>query len=281
MVSSSEALEKERREFLERKKHFYRFPQLYRVEPFRMAGNLYFIGNKDVGSYLLDTEEGLIVIDTGYPTTQGLLIHSIASLGFRVEDIRIIVHTHGHFDHIGCTSLLKELSRGTTYLGWRDGEMFARQPELSLKGWSGCDYFTLFTPDRLMGDGDIISLGTTKIRVVETPGHSDGTVSLFFDVREEGRTYRCGLMGGAGLNTLSDAFVSVYGRRQAREEFVASLNRLYQENVDINLGNHTSQNFTVEKRERMVRQGDGEENPFVDPGEWRRFLDERLASARW
>lgn len=58
MVSSSEALEKERRDFLERKKHFYRFPQLYRVEPFRVAGNLYFIGNKDVGSYLLDTLAG-------------------------------------------------------------------------------------------------------------------------------------------------------------------------------------------------------------------------------
>ena len=117
--------------------------KLYRVEPFRIAGNLYFIGNQDAASYLLDTEEGLIILDTGYPRTQALLLHSIASLGFRVQDIRIILHTHGHFDHIGCTSILKELSCGTTYLGRRDTEMFSRQPELSLKALSGCDYFTL------------------------------------------------------------------------------------------------------------------------------------------
>lgn len=194
---------KEMEEFLARKKDFYHHPEKYLVEPFRIIGNLYFIGNKDVSSYLLDTGDGLMILDTGYPTTQGLLVYSIMALGFRIEDIRMILHTYGHFDHIGGTALLKTLSHARTYLGWRDARMFEKQPELSLKEFSGCPYFTLFTPDRLMRDGD----------------------------------------------------------------------KIYEEKVDVNLGNHTDQNSTLEKWERMRGAAAAEGNPFVEPLEWRRFLD--------
>jgi len=259
--------------FLQRKKAFYEHPEQYLVKPFRIMGNLYFIGNQDVASYLIDTGDGLVILDTGYPTTQGMLVYSITALGFRVEDIRMILHTHGHFDHIGGTALLKALSHGVTYLGWRDAKMFMERPELSLKEYSGCPCFALFTPDKVMGDGDVIRLGDTEITVRETPGHSDGTVSFFFRVEEGGNVYRCGLMGGSGLNTLTDAFIKTYGRSRARAEFLTSLEKLCEEKVDINLGNHTNQNFTMEKREQMEKASMEGRNPFVDSQEWKRFLD--------
>lgn len=259
--------------FLQRKKAFYEHPEQYLVKPFQIMGNLYFIGNQDVASYLIDTGDGLVILDTGYPTTQGMLVYSITALGFRVEDIRVILHTHGHFDHIGGTALLKELSHGVTYLGWRDAKMFEERPELSLKEYSGCPCFTLFTPDKVMGDGDVIRLGDTEITVRETPGHSDGTVSFFFRVEEGGNVYRCGLMGGSGLNTLTDAFIKTYGRSRARAEFLTSLEKLCEEKVDINLGNHTNQNFTMKKREQMEKASMEGRNPFVDSQEWKRFLD--------
>lgn len=262
----------EQKEFLTRKEAFYRYPERYGVEPFRIMGNLYFIGNQDGASYLLDTEEGVIILDTGYPTAQGMLVYSIMKLGFSMEQIKMILHTHGHFDHMGATALLKQLSgQAVAYMGWRDGEMLKKQPEMALAELSGCPYFTVWQPDRLLRDKDVITLGTTQILAVETPGHTDGTLSYFFSVREGDRQYRCGLMGGAGLNTLTGAFIQRYKRSYAREEFLQSICKIYEENVDINLGNHSPQNFTLEKRKRMlVQEG---ENPFVDSGEWRRFLD--------
>lgn len=262
----------QQKEFMERKEEFYRYPERYRVEPFRIMGNLYFIGNQDVAAYLLDTEEGVIILDTGYPTTQGLLIYSIMKLGFSMEQIRIILHTHGHFDHMGATALLKQLSgQAVTYMGWRDGEMLEKQPEMALAEISGCPYFSVWQPDQLLHDNDVVSLGTTQILAVETPGHTDGTLSYFFFVKEGGVQYRCGLMGGAGLNTLTRAFIQRHKRSYAREEFLQSICKIYQEKVDINLGNHSLQNFTLEKRKRMLAGEGG--NPFVDSGEWQRFLD--------
>lgn len=103
--------------FLQCKKAFYEHPEQYLMEPPQTVGDLYFIGDQDVASYLTDTGGGPVILDTGYPTAQGIFIYSITVLEFRMEGIRVVLHTHGHFDHIGGTALLKELSRGVTYLG--------------------------------------------------------------------------------------------------------------------------------------------------------------------
>jgi metallo-beta-lactamase class B len=109
---------------------FYRYPYLYRVDPFCIFGNLYYVGNKDVGSHLFDTGDGLILIDTTYPTTDALLVQSIWQAGFNPKNIVYILHTHGHFDHFGATSLLKVFSGAKTFLGSRDAKMFREQPYL-------------------------------------------------------------------------------------------------------------------------------------------------------
>lgn len=251
---------------------FYRHPEKYRVEPFRIYGNLYYVGNKSVGSHLIDTGAGLILIDTTYPTTVAMLIQSIWELGFDPREIRCIIHTHGHFDHFGGTALLKELSGAVTYLGEGDAKMFRERPELSLNDHCGCPYFENFVPDRTMKDGDIITLGNTSIRIAETPGHSDGVISFFTEVEENGIRLIAGMHGGAGMNTLCRPFIRKHHNEHCRADFLGGLQKVYKEHVDIMLGNHAGHNKTVEKRQAMLEHPDAP-NPFIDASEWKRYLD--------
>ncbi len=251
---------------------FYRHPEKYRVQPFRIYGNLYFVGNKSVGSHLIDTGEGLILIDTTYPTTAAMLVQSIWELGFNPGDLRCILHTHGHFDHFGGTALLKELSGAATYLGEGDAVMFQKQPQLALTEASGCQYFDPFVPDRIMRDGDVIELGNTSIRIVSTPGHSDGVISFFTEVEGDGGRLTAGMHGGAGLNTMCRSFVERYGNSHCRSDFLNGLEKVYNEPVDIMLGNHAGHNRTVEKRQFMEAHPEAP-NPFIDRSEWNRYLD--------
>lgn len=254
------------------REEFYRYPEKHYVKPFQIYGNLYFVGNTSVGAHLIDTGEGLILIDTTYPTTKALLIQSIWELGFKPRDIRIIIHTHGHFDHFGATALLKELSGAKTYLGEGDVRMFKERPELALS--ASCKYAVLdvFEPDMVMKDGDVINLGNTSIRIVSTPGHSDGVISFFVTVEEDGVSMVAGMHGGAGMNTMCRPFIEKYHNEHCREDFMKGIAKVYEEQVDIMLGNHTGQNDTLGKRQYQLDHPE-EPNPFIVPGEWKTYLD--------
>ncbi len=252
--------------------HFWKYPQEYYVKPFRIYGNLWFVGNKDVGSYILDTEEGLILIDTTYPTTRALLIQSIWEAGFDPKDIRYILHTHGHFDHFGATDLIVSLSGAETFLGAEDAKMFRERPELALISDARFAYLELFKVDHEIHDGDIITLGSTRIRCVAAPGHTMGVMCYIIELTENGETHTAGLYGGIGLNTVCRDSMELYGNTELRDHFIASLEKVRPEPVDLVLGNHTPQNDTLGKRARMLEDPDGP-NPFIDPDEWNRFID--------
>jgi metallo-beta-lactamase class B len=250
----------------------YRHPEKYWIEPFCVFGNLYYVGNKDVGAYLINTGDGLILIDTTYPTNAALMLQSIWQSGFNPRDIVYIFHTHGHFDHFGATRLLTALSGAKTLLGERDAKMFRERPELALIDCGRYAYLEPFSPDIELKGGETFTLGNTSIRTVATPGHSDGVISYFFNALDGKDSYTAGLHGGAGMNTLNRHFIARYGNNHSRAEFLDSLARVRDEKVDIVLGNHTAQNQTLEKRARMLEKP-GEANPFIDPGEWRRLID--------
>lgn len=254
------------------REEFYRYPERYYVAPFRIYGNLYYVGNKSVGAHLIDTGEGLILIDTTYPTTVALLIQSIWELGFNPKDICYILHTHGHFDHFGGTALLKELSGAKTFLGEGDADMFRLNPELALISHSRYSYVEPFVPDVIMKDGDVIELGNTSIRIVTTPGHSDGVISFFVEIEEDGVALMAGMQGGAGMNTMCRTFIEKYHNEHCREDFLKGLHKVYEERVDIMLGNHAGHNRTLEKRQFML-ENPGASNPFIDVSEWKRYLD--------
>lgn len=245
-------------------------PSSYYMEPFCIAGNLYFIGNKDSASHLVDTGDGLIVFDTGYPHMSGLLIASIYECGFSTKDIRMIFHTHGHFDHFGATKLLTTLSGAKTYIGAREAKMFAEQPEYILADYLDGVPVEMFAPDVLLTDGDEVTLGGTTVRAIATPGHSAGAMTYRFNVSGGDREYTAVLAGGSGFNTLCRDFMELHGNWSWRDEFAESLAKWQEITCDIYLGNHTPQSETEEKR-RQMREGN---NPFIDAEALKRFASD-------
>lgn len=257
----------------EYERHFFAYPHLHGMTPFRIWGNLYFAGDDSVGIHLIDTGDGLVVLDTGYPQMQGFTIQSIWALGFRPEQIRLILHTHAHFDHIGATNLLKTLSGAKTAISEADARMMRERPELTM-----ADKSALFEPDLTIKDGDKIEMGNTSIRVQNAAGHTAGTLAVFISLTDEkGARKIAGMHGGVGLNTLTLNYTRAHHLPEARDQFVESLNRLEDERVDILLGNHTRQNDTPGKYLRKIERPD-DANPFVDDDAWRRFIQNTRGS---
>jgi len=256
---------------------FYHYPEKHYVKPFRIYGNLWFVGNDDVGSYLMDTEEGLVLIDTTYPTSRAQMIESIWEAGFNPRNIKHIIHTHGHFDHIGTTAFLQTLSGAKTYLGEGDAKMFRERPELLLAKDAGPAFIEVFKPDVEIHDGDVYQFGSTNIRCVATPGHTMGVFTFFITLCEDGKEQIAALCGGIGINTLCRDFIEEFDVGYYRDYFADSMKKIMYEPVDIVLGNHTPQNDTLGKRARMLEDPDGP-NPFINPAEWTPFIQRALAN---
>ncbi|MBQ6698999.1 MAG: MBL fold metallo-hydrolase [Oscillospiraceae bacterium] len=223
--------------------------------PFRMAGNLYFVGSRNPSSHLLDTGDGLILIDTGYEENAEMIVNSMKTLGFDIRDVKYIIHSHGHGDHTFATAKLVEMSGAKTFLNSADIRYLEGR----------------FTPDFDIKDGDIIKLGNTEILCLHTPGHTAGTVSFFFNIEEDGKIYRAGMFGGAGTNQLRKDYLKNKGLNTLpRGQFLKSVQRLKQEHVDIFVGNHSWQNDTLGNYEKSLIS---DTNPFIDESSWGKFLD--------
>lgn len=240
------------------------------IAPFRMIGNLYFIGSRAVSVHLIDTGDGLILIDTGYPVMREQILESMRTLGFDPGDIRILLHSHGHYDHIGSTTFLKALSGATTCISRIDHEIVNGKRNLSWADELGYEKLPPFDCDLLLEDGDTVSLGNTSILCRLTPGHTQGTLSFFFQVQDGARSYIAAMHGGVGLNSMERAFLQKYDLPlELREIFRRDLHRLAEIPVDIVLGNHPDQNDTEGKLARILS---GEKDACIDPTEWKRFL---------
>ena len=251
---------------------FYKNPSEAYITPFKIIGNLYYVGDRRVCSHLIDTGEGLILFDGGYQHTIHLLIQSICELGFNPKDIKYMILSHGHFDHFGACNEFRALYNCKTYMSKEDSDMLRKSPEASLIGISPNPYATLPVIDHELSDGEIIRLGDTEIKCVHSPGHSPGTTSFFFDVTDNGKTYKIGYFGGTGFLTLYKDYLNKYGLNLSlRDEFLKTVEKLKKMKVDIMLGNHPSHNSTLEKRSKMLE--DSGYNPFIDPIEWNEYLD--------
>ena len=237
--------------------------------PFCIFGNLYFIGTEAASSHLIDTGEGLILLDSGYQHSLYLLINKIHELGFSPYEIKYILHTHGHIDHFGATRALVELTGAKTFIGKPDRDYANGKLDLSYAKELDMEFNEVFEPDVLINDGDIIRLGNTEIFCVATPGHTQGAMSYFFDVTDGKDTFHAGLHGGMGINTLSSEFLDKYNLPYSlREDFVNSMLRLNEEHVDIFLGNHMQHNKTEEKYEELKN---GNLKAFIDRDEWQSY----------
>lgn len=224
------------------------------IAPFCIAGNLYFVGTHPASAHLIDTGEGLILIDTGYEHTAPVIVESMAKLGFDIADVKLILHSHGHYDHTDGTQHLLPLCHAKTYL--------AREDLRYIRG---------FEPDEYFYDGQVIRLGNTEILCLHTPGHTAGTYSFFWDVITERGAVRAGTFGGAGYNQLKKPYLDARGLSyHNRADYLASIERLRGVHVELFIGNHAWHNKTRENAEILRETG---ENRFIDDTRWLAFLN--------
>ena len=239
------------------------------IRPFRMFADLYFVGSSRVSVHILKTEQGLVMIDSGYPDMFDVICDSMEKVGLCPKDLCAIIHTHGHIDHTGTTLRFKELSGAKTYISRIDNDIINGKKDLSWARELGYEKQQEFDCDVLLEDKDVLTFGSTSIRFVATPGHTEGTMSFFVDLCENGRTVTAAMHGGAGLNTLSKEYLEKTGQPlEMRDIFKQSLKNLSLEKVDLVLGNHPQQNDTSGKGERAEKGED-----ILDTSEWQKFLD--------
>ena len=245
-------------------------PWLDYVKPFKMADNLYFVGAIGGSSHVIDTGDGLIMIDSGYPQTLYQVIHNMHLMGLDPLNLKYIVHSHGHYDHLGATKALVELTGAKTFLGAADRDYANGTLDLTWAKELGTEYRESFEPDVLLNDGDVISLGNTHIRCVSTPGHTPGTMSFFFNATYKGKEYTCGMHGGVGTNSMQKWFLDKYNLPYScREDFFKGLEKVKNEHVDIFVGNHVGNNNTLEKMTQIT----DDFNPFINETEWPIFIE--------
>ncbi|MBQ3426644.1 MAG: MBL fold metallo-hydrolase [Clostridia bacterium] len=236
------------------------------VKPFRIWGNLYFVGTEPASTHIIDTGSGYIMLDSGYQHSLYLVLHNMYLLGLDPLRLKYIVHTHGHIDHMGATRALVELTGAKTFLGEADKDYVNGKLDLTYAKELGMEFNETFETDVLINDGDIIKLGNTEITAKATPGHTPGAMSYFFDVTDGKRTMRVGLHGGMGTNTMCRKFLDKYGLSyDCRDNFIAAMDRLKDEPVDIFLGNHMQHNKTLEKYKLLT---EGNSDAFIEPFEW-------------
>lgn len=249
-----------------------RTPWVSYLPPFRMAPSVYYVsGNDWVACYLIDTGDGLILIDTGMHETCYLMLECIRNLGYNPKNIKKILLTHAHIDHIGAARTMKELTKAKVYLGERDLFIVRDRKDLIFgEGYTCGD----IEPDETYSDHKPIVQGNISIRTISTPGHTPGCTSMIFDVKDKnGKVFTCGIPGGLGLNTLSKDFLE---RNKLpislQDEFCESLRKLDEFHVDICLPSHTNQVEIIP----LIGEIKDNYNPFVNENIWHELMRERL-----
>jgi len=237
------------------------------VTPFRIFDNLYYVGLDFVCSYVIETSDGLILVDTLFGDFSGHTADAMEELGLDPQEVRYIIITHGHDDHYAGAKTMQELTGARVMMAEADWELMEatirRNDEVDQK---------LIPPDMIVNDGDTLTLGDTTINLYVTPGHTDGVTSLEFQVYENGEEYEVFLWSGPTLNG---------NNVPALENFVTTIRRLQTlATPDVWLHSHPWSVSFFDKYERLAARGDQDPNPYVNPGEVPVFLEQRLADAQ-
>lgn len=244
------------------------------VHPFRLCGNIWYVGDSWVCVHLIDTGNGLLLIDAGNFGATHMLVQAIWEAGFNPADVKWIILSHGHLDHIGGVEFFQKMFGTKIYLGAPDAKMFRERPQLSFvqDTHNICDH--LFTPDVEIQDDQILEFGGLPIHFYLTPGHTEGVISCFFETEEKGQKLKVGYFGGFGFNTMNKEQLTEMGDPQyrTREIFLESLAKVRNQPVDVFLGNHCINNDTIGRRKIQQEHPEGP-NPFIDSTLWGSYLD--------
>jgi metallo-beta-lactamase class B len=245
------------------------------VEPFKIIGNLYYVGASDVTSYAIATPQGIILIDTGFRETVPLIKASLEKLGFKLDDVRLLLTLHAHYDHVGGLAEIKALSHARFYASPGDAPLFERGGKQDF-AFGDRFYFPPIKPDALLHDGETVSLGGTQLTAHFTPGHTKGGTSWTTTIRDGARDYH--VVFASSLSTPGYQLVNNPKYPTIVSDLESSIAKLRALPCDIFLSQHGSQFDLTRRLEQRI--ADPSHNPFVDPDGYRRFLDGFEANLR-
>ncbi len=248
--------------------------------PYRVVGNVFYVGSRDLASYLIVTPEGDILVNSNLKTSVPLIRRSVEQLGFRFSDTRVLLISHAHFDHAAGSAEVKRLA------GAKPGAKYmVMDGDVSVVETGGKTDFAYaraaasYEPvkvDRVLHDGDEVRLGGTVLVAHKTAGHTRGCTTWTMRVPDGGRMVDVVIVGSPNVNS----GYKLVGNRAypgIAEDFAATFRTLRGLPCDVFLGAHGSYYGMVEKVRRM-RAGGG--NPFVDPGGYRAYVAEREGAFR-
>ena len=245
--------------------------------PFRIAGNLYYVGSKGLANYLITTPKGHILINSDLEESVPLIRASVEKLGFRFSDIRILLLSHAHWDHDAGSAAIKRIT-GAKYMVM-DGDVSVVESGGKTDFQYGTSPSSLYPPakvDRILHDGDEVKLGGATLVAHLTPGHTKGCTTWTMKVDEGGKTYDVVIIGSPNVN---DGYKLVNNPLypQIESDYERTFRVLKSLPVDIFLGAHGSY-FDLESK--YPRLKDGAANPFIDRAGYDAYVSDREAAFR-
>jgi metallo-beta-lactamase class B len=218
-------------------------------EPFRIAGNLYYVGTYDLSSYLLATPKGHILINTGLAESVPMIKKNMEQLGFKMSDIKILLTTQAHYDHVAGIAEIKKRTGAKMMVDEKDAKV--------LGDGGSSDYYMggkgpLFLPvkaDKLLKDHDTISLGGTKLEMLHHPGHTQGSCSYLVTVKDEKKSYTV-LIANIPTILTGTKLSGMPGYAGIGKDFAFTLEEMKKVQFDLWVASHTSQFNMHEKRKK-------------------------------
>jgi len=238
-------------------------PAIQRVAPFQVFDNLYYVGAKWVSAWVLETDQGLIVFDSLYGELTDIVIDGIRELGMDPNDIRYLVVTHAHYDHIGGARRMQDEFGAVVLMTEEDWNM-TDEPAIYQEYAKPIRHLTVT-------DNGTLNLGRTSLRFFKTPGHTPGVLSTRFTVYDGGFPHTAFMFGGVGLN---------FSGVERTQMYIDSVKRLQQMgDIEVNVPNHEGSGEVFDRYELLEDRRDGEPHPFVDPERYTAWLDQLLIAA--
>jgi metallo-beta-lactamase class B len=227
--------------------------------PFKVMDNIYFVGTEDLGSFLITTPAGHILINSDFENTVPQIRAGVEKLGFKFTDIKILLGSHAHGDHMEGDALVKELTGAQVVVMDQD------VPALSRMTPQGKPH----PMDRVIHDGEEVKLGGVTLVAHLTPGHTKGCTTWTMKARDQGKTYNVVILGSIGVNP---GYILVNNKDypQISEDYVRGFKVLRALPCDVFLASHSRFYGMPEKYAKLK---DGGPNPFIDPDGYRAHLD--------
>ena len=249
--------------------------------PYRIIGNIYYVGSQGLASYLITTPEGNVLINSNLEKSVPMIRESIEKLGFRFSDTKILLISHAHWDHCAGSEAVKELT-GAKYMvmdadvpAIEDGGRinFGRDAKFAE---SGTSQYQPAKVDRVLHDGDQVKLADTVLTAHLTPGHTKGTTTWTMRVADGGKTYNVVIVGSPNVNP---GYKLVNNARypQIASDYERMFRVLKSLPCDIFLGAHGDYYGMEAKYARMK---EGNPNPFIDPDGYKSYIAEREQTFR-